>query len=68
MSYMERLLRAHEIGTVRKGSVTVTEIQHDAWCGALHGGICVCNATVVIDGRELLEDGTLGRKVPKRGR
>lgn len=67
MDYLAKMIRAHQAGTIRAGQMGVVEVRHDDWCPVLHGRPgCVCNAIVVLDGREILEDGTLGRPVEAR--
>jgi hypothetical protein len=67
MDYLAKMIKAHQVGTIRAGQAAMIEVRHDDWCPALHGGGCACNAVVVLDGREILEDGTLGDRVAERG-
>ncbi len=67
MGYIDRLIKAQELGVIDKGTVAQAQVQHDDFCPILNGGKnCCCNPDITIhaDGDifSVNEDGTLTKE------
>jgi hypothetical protein len=66
-NYMDTILKAINMGSIKTGSLLFPEVAHDSWCAMHNDQDCNCNPEISVETEEgfiiLNKDGSIKTKI-----